>query len=37
MLEPERAGAPDPLLDAYTSAGCKIGYCPSPPRRRPSA
>jgi hypothetical protein len=30
MLEPERASTLDPLIDAYTAAGCKIGDCPSP-------
>jgi hypothetical protein len=30
MLEPERASALDPLIDAYTSAGCSIGFCPGP-------
>ncbi|HEY1333367.1 MAG TPA: hypothetical protein VGF31_03855 [Myxococcaceae bacterium] len=30
MLEPERATALDPLIDAYTSAGCEIGFCPGP-------
>ena len=30
MLEPERASALDPLIDAYTSAGCTIGFCPGP-------
>jgi len=30
MLEPERARGLDPLIDAYTSAGCSIGFCPGP-------
>jgi hypothetical protein len=30
MLEPDRASALDPLIDAYTSAGCTIGFCPGP-------
>ena len=30
MLEPERASALDPLIDAYLSAGCTIGFCPGP-------
>ena len=30
MLEPERASTLDPLIYAYLSAGCTLGFCPSP-------